>query len=335
MNSVSNVSGVQGPKPGFRYAGGDSCFAIYSPNGPYDVWAAVGCSGPPLTVMAPVLVAPPDNAIDVSINPTLSWNSVPGATDYHLTVYLNGTTVVFDDPNVASNSQAIGPLTYSSMYTWKVAANYSFGTGPFSDPFTFNTMAEPTSVGVTSPNGGEVWDFGTNHNITWTSAGVTNAMIELSINNGASWTTVIASTPSTGTYNWLVPPPASAQCLIRVSDVGNPATNDVSDNVFTINDPTGVEDQFNGIPDDYTLMQNYPNPFNPATTIYYALPEASSVELIIFDVLGNVIMKYAEERQPAGYHKFNFDASGFISGVYFYQLQAGDFVETKKMVLMK
>jgi len=335
MNSVTSVSGVQGPKPGFRYADGDSCFVIYAPNGPFDVWAAAGCSGPPVTVMTPVLVAPPDNAIDVSINPTLTWNSVPDATDYHLRVYLNNTTLVVDEPNVASTSQSIGPLDYSSMYTWEVAANYSFGTGPFAARFTFNTMAAPTSVGVTSPNGGEVWDIGTNQNITWTSTGVANAMIELSINNGASWSTVIASTPSTGTYNWLVPPPASTQCLIRVSDAGNPATNDVSDNVFTINDPSGIEDEFNGIPDDFALLQNYPNPFNPNTTIYYGLPEESSVELIIYDVLGNEIMKYVEDQQAAGYHKINFDASGFISGIYFYRLQAGDFAETKKMILMK
>jgi len=335
MNSVTSVSNIQGPKPGFRYADGDSCFAIYAANGPFDVWAAAGCSGPPVNVMAPVLVAPPDNAVDVSINPTLTWNSVPGATDYHLRVYLNNITLVVDEPNVASTSQSIGPLDYSSMYTWEVAANYSFGTGPFAARFTFNTMAAPTSVGVASPNGGEVWDLGTNHNITWTSTGVTNVMIELSINNGASWTTVIASTPSTGSYSWLVPPPASTQCLIRISDAGNPATNDVSDNVFTINDPPGVEDQFSGIPDDFALLQNYPNPFNPNTTIYYGLPEESSVELKIYDILGNQIMKYVEDQQAAGYHKINFDASGFISGIYFYQLQAGDFVETKKMILMK
>jgi len=81
-------------------------------------------------------------------------------------------------------------------------------------------------------------------------------------------------------------------------------------------------------------MQNYPNPFNPSTTIYYALPEAGSVELVIYDVLGNELMKYSEN-QEAGYHKFEFDGSDLTSGLYFYRLQAGSFLETKKMVLMK
>ena len=146
MNSVNSISGVQGPKPGFRYAAGDSCFAIYAPNGPFDVWAAAGCSGPPVTVMTPVLVNPPDNAVDVLINPTVTWNSVPDAMDYHLRVYLNNSTLVVDEPNVASTSIVIGPLDYLSMYTWEVAANYSFGTGPFADRFTFNTMAAPPGV---------------------------------------------------------------------------------------------------------------------------------------------------------------------------------------------
>jgi len=116
----------------------------------------------------------------------------------------------------------------------------------------------------------------------------------------------------------------------------NAAGSPTSVTVTGVGDPAvGVEDDLSGIPDDFALMQNYPNPFNPATTIYYALPEASSVELIVYDILGNEIMKFVEDQQAAGYHKINFDASGFISGIYFYQIQAGDFVETKKMVLMK
>jgi len=340
MNSHTVISGVQGPKPGFRYVNDDSCFAIYSPTGPFDVWAALGCSGPPVPGIAPVLVDPPNNATDVSINPTLTWEAVPGATAYHLKVYLNGTTLVVDEPNVTSTSQSVGPLDYSSMYTWEVAAKIDLVTGPFSAPFTFNTMADPTTnVTVSSPNGGEVWTQGTTHNITWTSIAVTNVMIELSINNGASWSTVIASTPSSGIYSWLVPNTPSTQCLIRISDVSNPAINDVSDNVFTIDIGVGVEDEFSGIPDDYALLQNYPNPFNPNTTIYYGLPEESLVELKIYDILGNEIMKYSQEQQAAGYHKVNFDASELPSGTYIYQVKAvgtdKTFIETKKMILMK
>jgi hypothetical protein len=65
------------------------------------------------------------------------------------------------------------------------------------------------------------------------------------------------------------------------------------------------------------------------------LPNESSTEIIIYDVLGNQLMVYNEEKQAAGYHKFKFDATEYRSGIYFYRLQADSFVETKKMVLMK
>jgi len=85
----------------------------------------------------------------------------------------------------------------------------------------------------------------------------------------------------------------------------------------------------------YYLLQNYPNPFNPSTTIKYKIPEISFVTLKIYDVLGNEISTLVKEEKPAGSYKVKFDASGFPSGIYFYQLQAGSFVETKKMVLLK
>jgi hypothetical protein len=191
------------------------------------------------------------------------------------------------------------------------------------------------SVTVTSPNGGETWGIGTSHNITWTSSGVTNVKIELSTNNGSNWSNIIASTPSTGTYSWNVSNTPSAQCLVRISDVSSPSTQDVSDGVFTIELLPGVEDELSGIPNDYVLLQNYPNPFNPTTTIYYGLPQESSVKLIIYDVLGNQILKISEEQQQAGYHKVEFDASSFRSGVYFYRIEAGKFVQTRKMILIK
>jgi len=74
---------------------------------------------------------------------------------------------------------------------------------------------------------------------------------------------------------------------------------------------------------------------NNSTTLYYGLPEESEVTIYIYGVLGNELMVYNEEKQPAGYHKMEFDATDYGSGIYFYRLQAGSFIETKKMVLMK
>ncbi len=88
-------------------------------------------------------------------------------------------------------------------------------------------------------------------------------------------------------------------------------------------------------PLDYSLQQNYPNPFNPITTIKYQIPELSSVTLKVYDVLGSEVATLINEEKPSGSYEVDFDASTLPSGIYFYRLQTGSFVETKKMVLMK
>ena len=91
----------------------------------------------------------------------------------------------------------------------------------------------------------------------------------------------------------------------------------------------------NPAPVDYTLQQNYPNPFNPVTTISYSLPVKSEVELIIFNALGEGVMQLTNEEKEAGRYSVEFNATELSSGIYFYRLQAGKFVETKKMVLLR
>lgn len=97
------------------------------------------------------------------------------------------------------------------------------------------------TVTVTSPNGGESWQAGTTHNITWTTqeqgATVANVKIELSTNGGTGYSTIIASTPNNGSYAWTVPNTPSANCLVRISDAANADISDVSDSAFTIIPP--------------------------------------------------------------------------------------------------
>jgi N-acetylneuraminic acid mutarotase len=88
-------------------------------------------------------------------------------------------------------------------------------------------------------------------------------------------------------------------------------------------------------PKTFLLEQNYPNPFNPSTTIRYQLPVASEVKLEVYDVLGKKIATVVNERQSAGAYQVVWNASGLSSGTYFYRLQAGTFVETKKMIMVK
>jgi len=85
----------------------------------------------------------------------------------------------------------------------------------------------------------------------------------------------------------------------------------------------------------YSLSQNYPNPFNPSTTIQYSVPSRSNVLLTVYDILGNAIETLVNEEKSRGTYLVNFDVSDQVSGIYFYRLQAGTFVETKKMLLLK
>jgi hypothetical protein len=95
-----------------------------------------------------------------------------------------------------------------------------------------------------------------------------------------------------------------------------------------------VEDEV-AAPKTFALEQNYPNPFNPTTTIRYGITEKSIVKIILFNAIGEEVALVLNEEKESGYHQVEFNAATLPSGVYFYQLQAGSFVETKKMVLMK
>jgi hypothetical protein len=91
----------------------------------------------------------------------------------------------------------------------------------------------------------------------------------------------------------------------------------------------------NGIPKEYALYQNYPNPFNSTSVIRYDLPKSSFVTLKVYDVLGREVSTLVNERQEPGVHQVNWQAKGFATGVYFYRLQSGGFVQTKKLTLIR
>jgi hypothetical protein len=96
-----------------------------------------------------------------------------------------------------------------------------------------------------------------------------------------------------------------------------------------------VDDEENLIVTEYKLEQNYPNPFNPSTTIQYAIGSRQFVTLKVYDVLGNEIATLVNEELPAGEYEVEFNAAGLTSGIYFYQLRAGDLIRTKKMLMIK
>jgi hypothetical protein len=95
------------------------------------------------------------------------------------------------------------------------------------------------------------------------------------------------------------------------------------------------ESEINEIPTDYNFSNNYPNPFNPSTKIRYSIPQISNVVIKFFDVLGNELETLVNEVKQTGTYEITWNAEGLPRGFYFYQLKAGSFIESKKMLLIR
>jgi hypothetical protein len=98
---------------------------------------------------------------------------------------------------------------------------------------------------------------------------------------------------------------------------------------------TGVNSEVTKLPKEFVLKQNHPNPFNPSTTIQYQLPTDSMVRLNVYDIFGREVSVLVNERKNAGSYGVKFEGKNLASGVYFYRLQAGDFTQTRRLLLLK
>ena len=153
----------------------------------------------------------------------------------------------------------------------------------------------------------------------WIGTDTTNVTVTITMTTGAAGQYDIGYYVSTTDYNF-----------------GNPDETDFSlGNSITVG-PTGIEDRtLSGIADNFALEQNYPNPFNPSTSIRYSLQKSSSVKLTVYDIHGQEVAVLARGVKPAGNYEVTFDAENLVSGVYLYRLEAGSFVETRKMMLVR
>lgn len=211
-----------------------------------------------------------------------------------------------------------------------------------------NDLAVPLSgngiaaaiVSVGSPNGGEIWRVGTVQNITWSSSLVDQVNIAYRTPPGNDWRLIAQNIQaSSGSYAWTIPNSPADQALVRVASTTDLEAYDISDNPFTIQSATTVAGD-GGTPATHELGQNYPNPFNPTTLIRYGLPTDERVTLVVFNELGQEIARLVDEVQPAGRYTVEFSASdnrgaGLASGIYYYRLRAGGYVENRKMLFVK
>jgi len=136
-------------------------------------------------------------------------------------------------------------------------------------------------------------------------------------------------------YSFITKSGTAVEIVANDTTSPNNGTIQVKDGVaWSISGITDVENE-DQIPTEYYLSQNYPNPFNPSTTITFSIPNEELVSLKVFNALGEEVSELINEIKPAGNYSVSFNASTLTSGVYFYKISAGNFVETKKMSLMK
>ena len=151
-----------------------------------------------------------------------------------------------------------------------------------------------------------------------------------SVRGGWSYSDNVALTDS------LVSDLLAGDIYINIHTADNPGGELRGQVLLGIGSPIiGVEDEQRLIPQSFVLKQNYPNPFNPVTTIEYFLPRSSEVLLTVYNLRGEEVARLLKGTMPTGNHRVIWDASNVSSSIYFYRLQAGDFVHTRKMVLLK
>ena len=170
-----------------------------------------------------------------TINTTITQSGPGAITDGEFS-YSSSTlafTGSFDSPTSASGTYTLTayPVTHGLVFPPYVHTDYITHSGTWTAAFSGSL----NSLELTSPNGGETWAAGSTHDITWTSLGeIANVKLEYSANSGTDWTTIVETTPNSGSYPWTLPGSPSATVLVRVSDAAAPTIFDTSAAVFSI-----------------------------------------------------------------------------------------------------
>ena len=202
---------------------------------------------------------------------------------------------------------------------------------------------EPPVVTATAPNGGETWDIGTSHNITWAATdniGVTSVSIVVSRDGGATYVDTLAiGEANDGVYPWLVDGDAAMNARVKVIafDAASNSGEDVSDSDFEIYDPLSSVSSLD-IPPALVVLGSTPNPVMGIARIRFGLPEAGPVAIDVFDVSGRKVATIADRTYSAGYHDVEWrPAAGRLegSGVYLLRVRFGREEVAVKIVISR
>jgi len=301
------------------------------------IWNFTTAANPPAI---PTLVSPANGAGCQSLNLTLDWSDISGATSYTVQVSFVSTfaTTVINESNLTS-SQYIVPsnLTNNSLYYWRVNAANSGGTSAWSEVWSFTTTSAslPVPPVLSTPLNGATGQSLT-PKLVWLKLNGAS-IYRVQISTGNLFTTITDSSTVTDSF-YTIPSGKLANDVVyywRVFGINscNISTASLVWNFKT--DLVGIIHNSEIIPKEFNLYNNFPNPFNPVTSIPFDIPVKSFVTLKIWDLLGKEIMTLVNSDLSPGKYEFILNASGLSSGMYIYKLKANNYTSIKKMVLIK
>jgi len=277
------------------------------------------------------LISPLNGSLDLFPTVSLKWNKVSEATSYNLLVSkdINFRNIVLNYSGLTDTSKFVGPLENFTKYYWRIGTIWSDGSEYWSSASNFTTIDQKylTNLQVPSNRTSEIPQFFT---FKWNK--VANAVsYRLQISTDSLCTNAVYD------YGNLLDTLKVVDLLDSKTQYFWRVETSTLDYRATSRKYWTMAYTFSTIaaPEEFMLHQNYPNPFNPSTTISYEIPKAGFVSLKLYDVLGREVATLVNEEKIAAKYDIEFKANILASGVYFYQLRAGDFVQTKKMVLLR
>ena len=294
---------------------------------------------PPQIPLPPTLISPINSAINQPTTIRFNWNKSQSATSYRFQLALDSlfTNMVVNDSTFSDSTALVVNLLNNTTYWWRVNAKNSVGTSPYSAVWHFRTvLAIPSAPILISPVNGATGQSLT-PTLIW--SGVSGAVTyKAQVSNDSLFSSTLLDSAGIPLTQVIVPAGRllnNHRYYWRVNATNTAGTGPWSV-VFHFNtlliglNPVGCD-----IPKEYKLYNNYPNPFNSVTKIKIDIPEISFTKLVIYDILGREVAILVNEKLSPGTYEVEWDASNYPSGVYFYKLTAGDFTQTKKLVLLK
>jgi hypothetical protein len=286
----------------------------------------------------PTLVSPSSRTTGISTTATLRWHASGGATSYQLQLSTDSTflTTSVDRSGISDTSTYVSGLLNDTTYYWRVRASNTGGTSAYSAVWSFRTVAAAltTPTHVFPPN--RATGISTNPTLRWNAfAGATSYRLQVGRDSAFS-AVIVDQSAISDTFYQVGGLLDSTMYYWHVNATYTGGTTAFSPPwSFRTAGPTSVERASSRVPTACELSQNYPNPFNPVTTIEFSLPKPEHVVLTVYDILGAPVGVVVSEYLTAGHYSARWDGTNVASGIYYYRLVAGRFVQTKKMSLVR